>query len=100
MAIWCTDSNGQLGRDNQDNKNKHIIGQYKYAKETEKENVQRLYNTCKTYNIIPMNTWESPQLTTGGNTPKKPTQPGTHAQKLVKVQNKNNYMYKPKQQNK
>ena len=56
MTTWCTDSNGQLGRKNQGDKNKHIIGPYANAKETEKGNGQRLYNTCKTYNIIPMNT--------------------------------------------
>jgi len=64
MAIWCTDSNGQLGRNNRDSKNKHIIGPYAYAKETEKGNGRRLYNACKTRNIIPMNTSKSPNLTT------------------------------------
>ena len=47
MTIWRTDSNGQLGKDDQDNKNKHIIGPYTNAEETEKGNAQMLYNTCK-----------------------------------------------------
>ena len=71
MTIWRTDSNGQLGKDDQDNKNKHIIGPYTNAKETEKGNGQRLYNTCKTYNLIPMNTWKRPDLTNGENNTSK-----------------------------
>jgi len=47
IPIWSTDSNGQLGSNNQDGKNKHIIGPYTYSKETEKGNGQRLYRTCK-----------------------------------------------------
>jgi len=87
MTIWCTDSNGQLGKDNQDNKNKHIIGPYTNAKETEKGNGQRLYNTCKTYNLIPMNTWKRPNLTKEEKQYiKNPAQPGTTEQKLTKIQ--------------
>jgi len=89
MTIWRTDSRGQLGNNNQDASNKHIIGPYTYSKETEKGNGQRLRNTCKTYNIIPMNTWRRPKLTTKEKIYlKNPTQPGTHAQKLLKIQNK------------
>ena len=62
MLIWNTDANGKLGRTNQEQQHAHIIGPYTHKKETEKGNGQRLYNACKTYNMIPMNTWKRPQL--------------------------------------
>ena len=47
MAIWRTDANGQLGKNNQDQNSTHIIGPYANRNETEKGNGQRLYKECK-----------------------------------------------------
>jgi len=47
MLIWRTDANGQLIGNQQDTLYKHILGPYTNAKETEKGNGQKLYNTCK-----------------------------------------------------
>jgi len=88
MAIWCTGSNGQLGENTQE-KGTNIVGPYTYSKETEKGNGQRLYNACKTHNLIPMNTWIRPQLTTQEKTQlKKCTNLEVYKQELKNIQNK------------
>ena len=45
-------------RENKDQEQKRIFGLYTYRNDTETGNGQRLYNTSKTYNPIPMNTWK------------------------------------------
>ena len=60
--IWRTDANGQLSDRKPGPQYKHIVGPYTNIKETEKGNGQRLYNACKTNNLIPVNTWKRPPL--------------------------------------
>lgn len=43
MQIWCTDANGQLGRNKIDKKYNHIVGPFAYNKETETGNGQGYY---------------------------------------------------------
>ena len=68
-TIWGADANGQLSRDptrpEQYNK---IIGPYTYGKKLEKGNGVRLSNTCYKHQMIPMNTWNRPPLTTKAKT--------------------------------
>jgi len=90
MLIWNTDANGELGKQNQEQQHANIIGPYTHRKETEKGNGQRLYNTCKTHNTIPMNTWKRPQLNTQEKTQLKwHIENGTYEKAL-----KNIYKYK------
>ena len=89
MLIWNTDANGQLGRTNQEQQHAHIIGPYANGGETEKGNGQRLYNACKTHNMIPMNTWKRPQLNMQEKTQlKKHAKKETYDETLQKMQNK------------
>ena len=64
MPIWCTDANGQLGKQEQNGHSGcRIIGPHVTQEKTEPGNGKQLLKMRTQRNMIPMNTWHQAALT-------------------------------------